>query len=85
MALEDGIVLADVLDSGGPAGPLEDRLRAFEQRRFPRARLVQDVSRGILQAEMAINADNYEASVQGMREHLVEQTHGVEAILNAPA
>ncbi len=82
MALEDGIVLADVLDSGGP---LEDRLRAFEQRRFPRARLVQDVSRGILQAEMAINADNYDASVQGMREHLVEQTHGVEAILNAPA
>ena len=85
MALEDGIVLADVLDSGGPSGPLEDRLRAFEQRRLPRARLVQNVSRGILQAEMAINADNYEASVQGMREHLVEQTHGVEAILNAPA
>ena len=75
-------MLADVLDSGGP---LEDRLRAFEQRRFPRARLVQEVSRGILQAEMAINADTYDASVQGMRDHLVEQTHGVEAILNAPA
>jgi 2-polyprenyl-6-methoxyphenol hydroxylase-like FAD-dependent oxidoreductase len=82
MALEDGVVLADCLDAGGS---LDDRLRAFEQRRFPRARLVQDVSRGILQAEMSINAENYEASVQGMRDHQVEQTHQVEALLNRPA
>ena len=82
MALEDGIVLAETLAGGGS---LEDRLRAFEERRFPRARLVQDVSHGILQTEMSINADNYDASVQGMREHLVEQTHAVEAILKAPA
>ncbi len=93
MALEDGIVLAETLDGGGPAGPagpgrpgvsLQDRLRDFEQRRYPRARLVQEVSRGILQTEMSINAGNYDASVQGMRDHLVEQTHTVEAILNAP-
>jgi 2-polyprenyl-6-methoxyphenol hydroxylase-like FAD-dependent oxidoreductase len=82
MALEDGLVLADCLDAGGP---LEARLRAFEERRFPRARLVQDVSRGILQAEMGINAGNYDAAVQGMRDHLVEQTHAVEAVLNQPA
>jgi 2-polyprenyl-6-methoxyphenol hydroxylase-like FAD-dependent oxidoreductase len=82
MALEDGIVLAETLAGGGS---LDDRLRAFEERRFPRARLVQDVSHGILQAEMSINADNYDASVQGMRDHLVEQTHAVEAILKAPA
>jgi 2-polyprenyl-6-methoxyphenol hydroxylase-like FAD-dependent oxidoreductase len=82
MALEDGLVLADCLDAGGP---LDARLRAFEERRFPRARLVQDVSRGILQAEMSINADNYDASVQGMRDHQVEQTHQVESILNQPA
>jgi 2-polyprenyl-6-methoxyphenol hydroxylase-like FAD-dependent oxidoreductase len=82
MALEDGVVLAETLAGGGL---LEDRLRAFEERRFPRARLVQDVSRGILQAEMSINADNYDESVQGMRDHLVEQTHAVEQILNAPA
>ena len=82
MALEDGLVLADCLDAGGA---LDERLRAFEQRRFPRARLVQDVSRGILQAEMSINSGNYEASVQGMRDHQVEQTHQVEAILNQPA
>jgi 2-polyprenyl-6-methoxyphenol hydroxylase-like FAD-dependent oxidoreductase len=82
MALEDGIVLAETLAGGGL---LEDRLRAFEERRFPRARLVQDVSRGILQAEMSINADNYDESVQGMRDHLVEQTHAVEQILNGPA
>ena len=82
MALEDGIVLAETLAGGGS---LDDRLRAFEERRFPRARLVQDVSHGILQAEMSINADNYDASVQGMRDHLVEQTHAVEAIFKAPA
>jgi 2-polyprenyl-6-methoxyphenol hydroxylase-like FAD-dependent oxidoreductase len=81
MALEDGVVLAETLAGGGL---LEDRLRAFEERRFPRARLVQDVSRGILQAEMSINADNYDESVQGMRDHLVEQTHAVEQILNGP-
>ena len=82
MALEDGVVLAETLAGGGS---LEERLRAFEERRFPRARLVQDVSRGILQAEMSINAGNYDESVQGMRDHLVEQTHAVEQILNAPA
>jgi len=82
MALEDGIVLAETLAGGGS---LEERLRAFGERRFPRARLVQDVSHGILQAEMSINADNYGASVQGMRDHQVEQAHAVEAILNAPA
>src|ERR1700761_269397 len=82
MALEDGMVLADCLDAGGS---LDKRLRAFEQRRFPRARLVQDVSRGILQAEMSINAENYDLAIQGMRDHLVEQTHQVEAILDQPA
>ena len=82
MALEDGLVLAETLAGGGL---LEDRLRAFEERRFPRARLVQDVSRGILQSEMSINAGNYDESVQGMRDHQVEQTHAVEQILNAPA
>jgi 2-polyprenyl-6-methoxyphenol hydroxylase-like FAD-dependent oxidoreductase len=82
MALEDGMVLADCLDAGGS---LDDRLRAFEQRRFPRARLVQDVSHGILQAEMSINAGNYDLAIQGMRDHLVEQSHQVEAVLNQPA
>jgi 2-polyprenyl-6-methoxyphenol hydroxylase-like FAD-dependent oxidoreductase len=82
MALEDGMVLADCLDTGGS---LDDRLRAFEQRRFPRARLVQDVSHGILQAEMSINAGNYDLAIQGMRDDLVEQSHQVEAVLNQPA
>jgi 2-polyprenyl-6-methoxyphenol hydroxylase-like FAD-dependent oxidoreductase len=82
MALEDGMVLADCLDAGGS---LDDRLRAFEQRRFPRARLVQDVSHGILQAEMGITADHYDLAIQGMRDHLVEQSHQVEAVLNQPA
>lgn len=85
MALEDGLVLAETLAEARLGVPLQDQLRAFEERRFPRARLVQDVSRGILQAEMSINADNYDASVQGMRDHQVEQTRAVEAILNSPA
>ena len=85
MALEDGLVLAETLAEARPGVPLEDQLRAFEERRFPRARLVQDVSRGILPAEMSIDADNYDASVQGMRDHQVEQAHAVEAILNSPA
>ncbi|MGH3172206.1 MAG: FAD-dependent monooxygenase [Trebonia sp.] len=82
MALEDAVVLAECLDAGGP---LEDRLRAFEQRRFPRARLVQDVSRGILQTEMSINADNYDASLQAMRDHLPGQMREVGLLLDAPA
>lgn len=82
MALEDGVVLAEVLDEDGS---LDDRLRRYEQRRFPRARFVQDVSRGILQAEMAIDASNYQASFAAARAHLPAQMRGVDEFLNAPA
>lgn len=82
MALEDGVVLAEVLDGDGT---LEDRLRRFEARRYPRARLVQDVSRAILESEMAINESNYEATFDHARAHLSDQMRGVDAVLNAPA
>ncbi len=82
MALEDAVVLADCLD--GP-GSLDERLRRFEQRRYPRAKLVQDVSHGILAAEMGITADTWDATVAGMRAHLPEQMRGVDMLLDAPA
>jgi 2-polyprenyl-6-methoxyphenol hydroxylase-like FAD-dependent oxidoreductase len=82
MALEDAVVLAESLD--GP-GPLEERLRAFEARRYPRVRLVQDASHAILAAEMAIDDDNRAAAFAGMREHLPAQSAGLDAALNAPA
>lgn len=82
MALEDAVVLAECLDA---EGPLAQRLRAFEQRRYPRARLVQDVSHGILASEMGINADNWDQAVAGMKAHLAEQMQGVDRLLDAPA
>ena len=83
MALEDAVVLAESLDAGG--GSLDASLRAFEQRRYPRAKLVQDVSRAILETEMSINADNYDDAVQAMRAHLPEQNRQVDRLLDAPA
>lgn len=82
MALEDAVVLAECLDGDGS---LDEQLRTFEQRRYPRAKLVQDVSHGILDAEMGITADNWHLAVEGMRAHLPEQSRGVDTLLNAPA
>jgi len=82
MALEDAVVLAESLDS---PGSLDERLRAFEQRRYPRARLVQDVSHAILDSEMGITADTWRAALDGMRAHLPEQMEGVDRLLDAPA
>ena len=61
------------------------RLLAFGERRFPRVKLVQDVSRGILNSEMAITADNIGAAFEHMREALPGQMGGVDDVLNQPA
>ncbi|GAB2456675.1 Rossmann-fold NAD(P)-binding domain-containing protein [Jatrophihabitans fulvus] len=82
MALEDAVVLAECLD--GP-GDLDERLRSFEQRRFPRAKLVQDVSHGILEAEMGITAETWADAVAGMRAHLPERMRQVDLALDRPA
>ena len=82
MALEDGVVLAEELT--GP-GTVEERLRRFELRRYPRARLVQDVSRGILEAEMAVTAENYQYTFDYMRTQMPDQMRSVDQLLDAPA
>jgi 2-polyprenyl-6-methoxyphenol hydroxylase-like FAD-dependent oxidoreductase len=82
MALEDGVVLAEELMSEGPLG---ETLRAFSERRYPRARFVQDVSRGILNAEMQITAENIDQAFGHMREALPGQFAGVDEFLSRPA
>jgi 2-polyprenyl-6-methoxyphenol hydroxylase-like FAD-dependent oxidoreductase len=82
MALEDGVVLAEVLTSDRP---LPEALQAFSERRYPRAKFVQDVSRGILNAEMQITAENIEQALAHMREALPGQFAGVDEFLSRPA
>jgi 2-polyprenyl-6-methoxyphenol hydroxylase-like FAD-dependent oxidoreductase len=82
MALEDAIVLADELAADRE---LVDALMSFCKRRFPRAKLVQDVSRGILNAEMSITAENISGALEHMRQGLPGQMGGVDDILNEPA
>ena len=83
MALEDAVVLPEELAK--TELPLAERLRAFGERRYPRAKFVQDVSRGILNAEMQINAQNIEHAFAHMKEELPGQMAGVDAFLNRPA
>src|SRR3954471_21503655 len=83
MALEDAVVLPEELLTTDR--PLAARLQSFAERRYPRAKFVQDVSRGILNAEMQITADNIEHAFAHMREELPGQMAGVDAFLNRPA
>jgi 2-polyprenyl-6-methoxyphenol hydroxylase-like FAD-dependent oxidoreductase len=82
MALEDAVVLAEELS---PKRPLAEALTAFAERRYPRAKFVQDVSRGILNAEMQITRENIEVALAHMREELPGQFAQVDAFLNQPA
>jgi 2-polyprenyl-6-methoxyphenol hydroxylase-like FAD-dependent oxidoreductase len=83
MALEDAVVLPQELEATDR--PLEERLRSFGERRYPRAKFVQDVSRGILNSEMQINAENIDVAFEHMRAELPGQMAGVDAFLNHPA
>jgi len=83
MALEDAVVLPEELEATDK--PLAARLQSFGERRYPRAKFVQDVSRGILNAEMQINAENIEHAFAHMKGELPGQMAGVEAFLNQPA
>jgi len=83
MALEDAVVLPEELAATDT--PLPERLRSFCERRYPRAKFVQDVSRGILNSEMQITAENIEHAFAHMREELPGQMAGVDAFLNQPA
>ena len=83
MALEDAVVLAR--GARGDRPPAGRPLQAFSERRYPRAKFVQDVSRGILNAEMQINAENIQHAFAHMKEELPGQMAGVDAFLNQPA
>ncbi len=82
MALEDAVVLADEV---GRADAVPEALRAFSLRRYPRAKFIQDVSRGILQAEMAVTRETLAPALAGMREHLPGQLAHVDELLLQPA
>jgi 2-polyprenyl-6-methoxyphenol hydroxylase-like FAD-dependent oxidoreductase len=82
MALEDAVVLADELDG---ADDVEAALARFGERRYPRAKLVQDASHAILEAEMAVTAETLAFALDGMREHLPENMARIEGVLAQPA
>jgi 2-polyprenyl-6-methoxyphenol hydroxylase-like FAD-dependent oxidoreductase len=82
MALEDAVVLAECLD--GP-GSLDDRLRTFGARRYPRAKFVQDASHKILDGEMALTDATWDATIAAMRARLPGESRATDRFLNAPA
>jgi 2-polyprenyl-6-methoxyphenol hydroxylase-like FAD-dependent oxidoreductase len=82
MALEDAVVLAEEL---GHDRPLAESLTAFGERRYPRVKFVQDVSRGILNAEMQITRENIAVAFEHMRAELPGQFAHVDDVLNQPA
>jgi 2-polyprenyl-6-methoxyphenol hydroxylase-like FAD-dependent oxidoreductase len=83
MAIEDGVVLAEEVTQDRD---LESSLTAFEARRLPRVRRVQETSRAILDSEMLINSEAaLEASKQPMAKAVPERLHAFEEFINAPA
>jgi 2-polyprenyl-6-methoxyphenol hydroxylase-like FAD-dependent oxidoreductase len=82
MALEDAVVLAELL--GGDL-PVERALSALGERRWPRCKLVQDVSHQILVNEMSVTAETLPAAIRQMRAELPRQSAQVDAVLNQPA
>jgi 2-polyprenyl-6-methoxyphenol hydroxylase-like FAD-dependent oxidoreductase len=82
MALEDAVVLAEEL-FGGEEIPAA--LESYAARRYPRARFVQEVSRGILESEMAINEETLLATIGKWPDELPGQFAGVDAFLNKAA
>ncbi|MGY1812344.1 FAD-dependent monooxygenase [Blastococcus sp. SYSU D00820] len=82
MALEDAVVIAEMLDA---PGPLSRTLEDFQQRRFPRARFVQQASRAILDAEMQVHAGNLAQVAEQIREHVPGQMAAVQDVLAQPA
>lgn len=83
MALEDGVVLAEMLTA--ETAPLDDVLRRFGARRYPRVKLVQDVSRQILLDEMAITEETYEAAMRASAAGQPRPSPAVEQLFNVPA
>jgi 2-polyprenyl-6-methoxyphenol hydroxylase-like FAD-dependent oxidoreductase len=82
MALEDAVVLADELRD---ATDVPAALAAFSTRRYPRAKLVQDASRGILEAEMSVTRETLPMAFDGMRAHLPDQIGHIDDVLRQAA
>jgi 2-polyprenyl-6-methoxyphenol hydroxylase-like FAD-dependent oxidoreductase len=82
MALEDAVVLADELRE---ATDVPAALAAFSTRRYPRAKLVQDASRGILEAEMSVTRETLPMAFDGMRAHLPDQMGHIDDVLRQAA
>lgn len=82
MALEDAVVLAEELFA---RETIPAALEAYGERRYPRAKFVQDVSRGVLESEMAINEETLEETIAQWPEQLPGQFAGVDAFLNKAA
>jgi len=81
MALEDAVVLVEELSG---ETDVETALRSYAERRYPRAKFVQDVSRGILEAEMAVTTETLPAAIEHMAAELPGQFAGVDEFLNQP-
>jgi 2-polyprenyl-6-methoxyphenol hydroxylase-like FAD-dependent oxidoreductase len=82
MALEDAVVLAEMVAADGD---LDDVLTVFTERRYPRAKFVQDASRAVLDAESAVDASNLEAALAGMASDLPGQFAHIDGFLNEVA
>ncbi len=83
MALEDAIVLADELTRAHRS--VEAALTAFEARRYPRAKFVQEVSGHILRGEMLVTPETLPDIVEQMRANAPAQSAAVDEFLNQPA
>jgi 2-polyprenyl-6-methoxyphenol hydroxylase-like FAD-dependent oxidoreductase len=70
MAVEDAVVLADVLAA---ELPMEQALSMFEQRRYPMCKLVQDVSRQVGEAGAREGVEESRERNLRMREHAQTQ------------
>jgi 2-polyprenyl-6-methoxyphenol hydroxylase-like FAD-dependent oxidoreductase len=82
MALEDAVVLAEEIAQGRP---VDQTLTAFSARRYPRAKFVQEASRGILDAEMAITAETIDGALEYMRGALPGAFAHFGEVLGRPA
>jgi 2-polyprenyl-6-methoxyphenol hydroxylase-like FAD-dependent oxidoreductase len=82
MALEDAIVLADELQADRA---VDETLRAFTERRYPRVKFVQDASRGILDAEMSITEGTLADALQYTRDALPQAFQQFSEVLGQPA
>ncbi|MFA9430199.1 FAD-dependent monooxygenase [Egicoccus sp. AB-alg2] len=76
MAIEDAVVLAELL-TGDPSVP--EALQGYAERRYPRAKFVQDVSYGILKAELQPSDEPPPSPAEA-----AERMRSVWSALNAP-